>query len=173
MKYTEKLLQNPGFRKIQAEIRQWEITRIYCHHELAHSMDVARMAWIYFLEDCQKEHLFLEPMQLEEKKDFIYVCALLHDIGRAKQYETGVHHSVGGQALAECLLLAIGAPETWKDPVLHIVAGHHACGRTDESERQIAGYIDRADHDCRPCFLCEGRDTCKWGQKEQNHTFSC
>ena len=173
MKYTEKLLQNESFKNVQEAISQWEISRIYCHHELSHCMDVARMAWIYFLEDCQKKHLFLEDLQLEEKKDFIYVCALLHDIGRAKQYETGIHHSVCGQKLAEGMLLDIGAPESWKEAVLRIVAGHHACDRSSDPEWKIADYIDRADHDCRPCFCCEGKDTCKWSREERNHTLVC
>lgn len=39
------------------------------------------------------------PENMEEQKELVYVCALLHDIGRASQYEEGIHHSKAGAAI--------------------------------------------------------------------------
>ncbi len=56
MKYTERLLKNERFLRIQQEIREDEKERIYCHHELEHGLDVARIAWVLCMEECVIEN---------------------------------------------------------------------------------------------------------------------
>ena len=94
MIYTDRVLKHPEFLRIMNRIKEQETERIYCHHELEHALDVARIAWILFLEEvveAQTEVLTRRERML--LKDELYVCALLHDIGRSAQYETGIHHS--------------------------------------------------------------------------------
>ena len=206
------------------QVKDLEKNRIYCHHELEHALDVARMAWIAFLEnrisgqtlvDYAEEKILRQQStdydemagksinyrddltgkscSLEQIKDLIYVCALLHDIGRAAQYETGVHHSVSGLSLAGQIMDECEVPWVWKQEILNVISDHHQSIREKDEEKDsvkntekidyrsdqnkckgvknnnLAYYIRKADHDCRLCFLCEAKDTCKWKEQERNY----
>ena len=193
MKYTDRVLKHPLFVNYTERIRELEKDRIYCGHQLEHSMDVARLAWIYYMEDMlsdtdQVGHFFAidqvyaskEDSEGEELdvvwqkkcemlKDLFYTCALLHDIGRAVQYETGVHHSIAGQELARQVLEDVQAPASWLGLILDVVA-EHSHGEFSEGDRSLEYYIMKADHDCRLCFGCQASDSCKWSDEEMNHS---
>lgn len=181
MKYSERVLKHPVFKKYISEIRTLEAERIYCCHELEHAIDVARLAWIYYLEnkitdESQTLHL-LRPREFygewmdekEEIKDLIYTAALLHDIGRVDQYKTGIHHSISGVAPAMQILQDIEAPEDWIKQIMDVVS-EHSHGAVSADKKNLEYYITRADHDCRLCFACEARESCKWTEEEKNHT---
>ena len=168
MKYTKKILEHPEFLRIQKEISDWERERIYCHHEIGHALDVCRMAWIMYLED---HPVLRETAEApEEIKDRIYVSGLLHDIGRAAQYETGEHHALAGGRIASRILDEIAYPVEWKQETIRIISAHH--GRTENKSQpgSIEFYIQRADYLSRNCFLCAASDSCKWSAKERNQT---
>ena len=104
-------------------------------------------------------------------KDELYVCALLHDIGRSAQYETGIHHSETGLIIAKEILTDVQCPQEWVDEILNVLAGHHGRSKKPKaSEMDLAYYIGKADHDCRLCFFCEAKDSCKWGLEDRNTT---
>ena len=172
MNYVDAILRHPEYIRIQKRISSLEKERIYCHHEIEHALDVARMAWIYYLEDCCKKRKI--PENMEEQKEMLYVCALLHDIGRASQYEEGIHHSRAGQKIAGKILEDISYPRDKKEAVLHIISGHHTGseGSTEEC-CTLKDYICRADHESRLCFWCSASDTCKWNEEERNRTLGC
>ena len=56
---------------------------------MSHLLDVARIAYIRNLE---KGYGF--------RKDVIYAAAVLHDIGKALQYEEKVPHEIAGERIA-------------------------------------------------------------------------
>lgn len=172
MEYVDKVLRHPEYIRIQKKITSLEKDRIYCHHEIGHALDVARMAWIYCLEDwCKKGQ---SPENMEEQKELVYVCALLHDIGRASQYEEGIHHSKAGAAIAGQILKDISFPPEKSRIVLGIISGHHTGKKAYEGEHAaLKEYICRADHDSRLCFWCGAGDTCKWKEEERNRTLRC
>ncbi len=209
MKYTEKLLKHPEFLRIMKRVKTLEQNRIYCHHELEHSLDVARLAWITYLEErtyrnicnleagtyrnicnfgertyenicVSEERIYRKMYDLEQTKDLIYACALLHDIGRAAQYESGVHHSVSGLSLAEQIMTDCDVPLVWRQQILNVISEHHQSLSGKEQEEKICEesrkterleyYIRKADHDCRLCFFCEAKETCKWKDAERNET---
>lgn len=193
MKYTTAILHHPEFLRLQEQILELEKDRIYCRHDLTHLLDVCRMAWIMYLEDCRQN----DKRKMSEEKDRFYVTGLLHDIGRAAQYETGEHHAPAGQRIAAGILNDISYPQEWMEETLQIVGEHH--GRTRENgsapvlaERKIhmtechgekspfivemrtmADYIRKADHLSRNCFCCRAADTCKWKEEERNQTVYC
>lgn len=216
MNYTQRVLEHPLFIKIQKEISKLEDGRIYCHHELAHALDVCRIAWILYLEvytigegenglsgkaeatttsGCRSESASPrspksfrqgesavpsgesmatgKPERLDQMRDRIYVAGLLHDIGRAAQYTTGVHHSIAGIPLAEEILNDIGCPEDWKQETLEIVSEHWGREEKGLEPDSTAYYIDRADHLSRNCFACAASDTCKWKEEEKNRRLYC
>ena len=168
MKYTEKILEHPGFLEIQKKITQCERERIYCHHEIEHALDVCRMAWIMYLEAHADQRT--EPSVLEEEKDRFYVTGLLHDIGRACQYETGEHHASAGKNIAQQILTEIGYPKDWLEETLCIVGAHHGRDGFSRENDSMGYYIQKADHLSRNCFLCEASDSCKWKDEERNLT---
>ncbi len=52
--------------------------RRFCHHDMGHFLDVARLAMIFNLQQ-----------GLSVSKEMIYAAALLHDIGRWNSMRTG------------------------------------------------------------------------------------
>jgi len=60
---------------------------------------VARISYLMILEK-----------RLPVSKDIIYATALLHDLGRADQYEKGISHEEAGAILAEEILTDCGIP---------------------------------------------------------------
>ena len=73
MKY-QKILENEEYKKYVERICYLEKDRIYCKHDLKHSLDVARICTIIMYEQGQ-----------EVNRDIVYATALLHDIGRFKE----------------------------------------------------------------------------------------
>ena len=81
MKRIDQILFHPKYQYALAQIKTWEQDRQFCRHDIGHFLDVARLAYIHCLE-----------RGLDVKKDVIYAAALLHDIGRYRQYEAGIPH---------------------------------------------------------------------------------
>ena len=67
--------------------------RIFCRHTPEHFLDVARLMYIYSLEN-----------KLNLSREIIYATALLHDIGRAQQYLSGISHDIAGAEIAGKIL---------------------------------------------------------------------
>ena len=76
MKRIDQILSHPVFREQFALLQEAEKDRIFCRHTMEHFLDVARLMYIYNLED-----------QAGFSKEMIYAAGLLHDIGRYEQME--------------------------------------------------------------------------------------
>ena len=81
MKRIDQILSHPVFREQFALLQEAEKDRIFCRHTMEHFLDVARLMYIYNLED-----------QAGFSKEMIYAAGLLHDIGRYEQMEKGTPH---------------------------------------------------------------------------------
>ena len=90
MKNTDIVLNHKLFNKKINKIEDDEKTRVFCKHDFSHLMDVARICYIINLEE-----------NLNIDKDLIYVTALLHDLGRADEVDTGINHSILSQEIAQ------------------------------------------------------------------------
>ena len=93
MKRIDQILSHPVFREQFALLQEAEKDRIFCRHTMEHFLDVARLMYIYNLED-----------QAGFSKEMIYAAGLLHDIGRYEQMEKGTPHHLAGARLAERIL---------------------------------------------------------------------
>lgn len=71
MKRIQAVYSHPLYQKQFALLTNAEKDRIFCRHTMEHFLDVARLMYLYNLE----EHAGLD-------KELIYAAALLHDIGR-------------------------------------------------------------------------------------------
>lgn len=177
----------------QAEIDEEEKTRRFCRHDLAHLLDVARIAYIMALEEG------LDPESSLLSKDLIYACALLHDIGRADQYKNGQDHDEAGVEIAKRILKETDFNEEEEFAILTAIAGHRRAGYSDQvtgkeagsqlgvdrldktglaeqaeesKARQAADFLSRiiqqADHASRNCFACDAAEACYWPENKKN-----
>lgn len=181
MERVNRILDHPLFRECLRQIGEAERERIYCKHDMRHFLDVARLAWIACLEQ-----------GLKPDKEIVYAAALLHDIGRARQYACGTPHDAAsaeliGQVMPECGFSMDEAAEVAAAVEGHsrraAVAGEGGQGRSTaapeqcgysgeiggECPREYLGSILReADHASRSCFDCGARESCYWTEERKN-----
>lgn len=167
MERVDKIMKHPLFQQCREVIDQAEVNRIYCKHNLEHSLDVARIAYILNLEE--KESL---------EKELIYAMALVHDLGRSEEYINGTNHHVAGAEIAKQLLeecgfsakeihmvcQAVAAHKSWSD------AGHDT--NAEEQQRTVEyckKLLYRADKLSRNCYDCSASKTCYWDENIRNH----
>ena len=93
MPRIDYICANGLFRRHLGNIAQLESGRIFCRHGIDHLLDVARIMWIKNLEE-----------ELEFDREVIYATALLHDIGKDEQYESGIPHDVASERVADAIL---------------------------------------------------------------------
>lgn len=134
--------------------------RVFCRHGLQHLLDVARIMWIDVLE---------EGLSAELPRDVVYATALLHDIGRAVQYETGEPHDVAGVRIAREIMGTVedGRAFSREEQDLIVDAiGAHRDGA--DAVTPLARVLHRADKLSRSCFACPVRSECNWPEDKRN-----
>ena len=100
MDRVNQIWNHPLYQNELNKLQLLETDREFCRHTPEHFLDVARLAYIRALEE-----------NAPVSKELIYCTALLHDIGRARQYEDGTPHDEAGAAIAG-QILRTKAPET-------------------------------------------------------------
>jgi putative nucleotidyltransferase with HDIG domain len=147
MKITEEILAHPLFRDSLERNEEAEKERAFCHHDFQHCLDVARVAYCMVLEK-----------NLPIEKDIMYATALLHDLGKWKQYESGLDHAQQGANLAGIILGDIGVEEKISLEIQDAIRTH----RYAENKTSLLGAILYAsDKACRPCLFCKSLKECK------------
>ncbi len=161
--------ENDSFIRCLKGIEGAEADRVFCRHGLSHLLDVARIAWILNLERGCGLH-----------RDVVYAAALLHDIGRAAQYQTGEPHDEAGERVAAGILDALPEPLRFgaseRSAILRAV-GHHRGPHAVREESMCEGatpvdvlahLIKEADDRSRACYACAARDACYWPDERKN-----
>ena len=97
------------------------------------------------------------------KKDVVYGAALLHDLGRYRQYEEGVAHHQASAELAAVILPDAGY--STEETVQAI--GQHG---TQPQQDLLAQVLYQADKLSRNCFQCGAQAQCKWPLEKRNRT---
>lgn len=155
MERIQKIFKHPLYRENFYKLQEAEKDRKYCRHDLSHFMDVARISYIYSLEEGE-----------DVDKVLIYAAALLHDIGRARQLEEGIPHEAAGAELAEEILEAVGFNEEHVSLITKAIALHRNADENFPSK--LAEYIYRADKASRKCYCCKAAEDCKWEHDRRN-----
>lgn len=155
MERIERLLQDKRFQHGLQRVTQLEQQRIFCCHGLDHLLDVARIAWIMVLEQ-----------QLPLEKDVVYGAALLHDLGRYRQYEEGVAHHQASAELAAAILPDAGYSAAETAAIVQAIVQHGAQPQQD----LLAQVLYQADKLSRNCFQCGAQAQCKWLPEKRNKT---
>ena len=147
MNRVDKIMKNDGFLRLVADIEELEKDRIFCHHDMDHFLDVARIAVI-----------MASDANIELDREMIYAAALLHDIGRGEQYRNNTPHEQASARIAPEIL----ADCDFRDEEISVIAeairqhGNEAV----KDEPDLTGLLYRADKASRKCFMCKAVDQC-------------
>lgn len=158
MEYVRKLIQETDYLEQMKRLEGLEKERKFCRHGLNHVLDVARIAWIYALE---------EGLPIE--KEMIYLTALLHDVGRILEYQKGIPHHEAGLTMAKKYLEQIGYPKEKCISVYEAIEEHRDKNKLNDDFINI---IKKADNHSRNCFFCEATGECKWSEERKNDTIA-
>lgn len=156
MDRINQILQHPLFIKYMNENDVRERNRIFCRHNIAHVMDVARIAYILNMEEGHGL-----------SKDMIYGAALLHDIGRHVQYETGEKHAFAGARMAPEILCECGFQKEEIDEITDAI--YHHSDKSRIGQMGLAGLLAKADQMSRACYVCAAKGACNWSEERKNH----
>ena len=139
------ILRHRLFEQKHARTQELEKgVRVFCRHGTEHLLDVARLAYILSLES-----------GAGEDKELIYAAALLHDLGRARQYEDGTPHEQESARLAQTILPECGFNESETAKILDAILSHRTPGKAG-----FSGLLYRADKLSRRCFECAVEREC-------------
>ena len=157
MERIDRICRHPLWQESVDAIRVLERDRVFCKHDTAHFLDVARLAHIENLE-----------RGLGIPAEQIYAAALLHDIGRHLQYQEGVPHDRASAMLATTILQDCGFSEAEQAAILTAILRH----RTAETAAgdDLAGLLYRADKASRACLFCAACADCNWSEDRKNRT---
>lgn len=158
MDRVNAILRHPLYRQYYEKLEEMEQDRIYCRHQMQHLMDVARIAYIYSLEQ-----------DLGIEKDLIYAAAVLHDIGKCEQYGKNIPHEKAGEAAAEQILDTLDENMKFtgqdKARILTAIRGHR---RLRENPEPLERILYEADKASRMCFACPAEQSCNWSTEKKN-----
>ena len=147
MDRIDRIIKNREFARLVGEIEELEKDRIFCHHDMAHFLDVARIAALMAADE-----------GLQTDREMIYAAALLHDTGRGRQYTEGIAHEAASAEIAPAILKDAGfSPEE----IALITEAIRQHGNEDIKDRaDLTGLIYRADKASRRCYMCKAIDKC-------------
>lgn len=155
MPEVEAIRTHPLFEEWYARLEAAEEGREFCCHQMTHLLDVARIAYIRVLE-----------RGLPFRKEVVYAAALLHDIGKAAQYEDDEPHEVAGARIAQEILLDVdGFDPREKTMIVAAVAQHR---RWADASTPLGKLLYEADKASRPCFACSTHEECSWPDERKN-----
>lgn len=157
MDRVARITAHPRFRAVLRDIEALERERPFCGHGLEHLLAVARLAWIYNLE---------EGTGLD--RPLVYAAALLHDLGRAEEYRRGTPHEQAGAALARGILTDCGFPAAERERICAAILCHRGAAAPDREP--LSALLHRADKRCRPCYLCAAAQVCNWPEERRSHS---
>lgn len=154
---VNNIINNNVFVRNMRIIGKYEKKRIFCGHGMEHILDVARLTWIFNLEN-NKGY----------SKDVVYAAALLHDIGRARQYVDGTQHEIAGISIAKEVLTQSGYSEDEIMLITGTISFHNNREASTEEIDGLKGMLRRADNMSRQCYACKAQNQCKWPVDRKN-----
>lgn len=159
MKEVEAIRNHPLYVEQYEKLKEAEKDRKFCCHQMEHLLDVARIAYIFSLE----QHMSI-------RKEVIYAAALLHDIGKCRQYMDGTPHEKASAEIADVILGDL--PKEMfsgeeKQNIIRAILGHR---KYREDMDTLEKLLYTSDKYSRKCFACEVEKECNWDYKKKNFT---
>ena len=156
MDRVHQIQKHPLFQELYQKLQNEEKDRIFCRHTMEHFLDVARLMYIYSLED-----------RADIGKDLIYAAALLHDLGRYAQNVSGTPHHIAGSQIAGEILKDCSFTADEIQSVQDAISGHRNQSSVVSVDK-LTAYLYRADKASRNCFSCLVRSACNWPAEKKN-----
>lgn len=153
----DKILNHDLFIENLEKNNTAEADRRFCRHNIGHFLDVARICWIFCLEE-----------GVDIPKEIVYAAGLLHDIGKHEQYEIGTPHEVASARIAPKILRDCGYDDKETDVILSAILSHRDSSVRDE--KNLNGLLYRADKASRCCFACKASADCNWKGDKKNYS---
>lgn len=151
----DKILANETFLLNLHKNEELEQNRVFCRHGMEHFLDVARIGMIINLEE-----------NLGISKELIYAAALLHDIGKHKQYSDGASHDEVSADIASVVLAECDFSREEIGEILDAILNHRDASVSYENN--LKGLLYRADKEGRACFSCKAKEACNWPDEKKN-----
>ena len=159
MARVNDLIDNPAFQRHMTKIQQLERERKFCKHGFEHGLTVARIANAYLLE--QGENI---------GRELVYAAALLHDIGRWAEYETGEDHAQASASLAKPILQECGFNPEEIQVIIQAISEHRS--HADDNLSPLGKALALADDWARDCRQCSMKTEChKFGDSMLRITY--
>lgn len=155
MDRINQILNHDLYRTYMERNEQAEADRRFCRHNVGHLLDVARIGMLFNLEE-----------DYGLPKELIYGAALLHDIGRFKQYEDGTPHELASALLAPQILKDCGFDDKETDVIIEAIRNHRNAAVREN--RDLNGLLYRADKASRACYVCAVAGECNWSDRKKN-----
>ena len=157
MERFQKIVCHETYKQTYERLQELEKDREFCGHDMEHFLSVARISYLMVLEK-----------NLDIPKDIIYATALLHDMGRADQYEKGISHDEAGAILAEEILKDCGYTAAERKIMIDTILKHR---EDKDKEDSFASIFYRADKLSRDCIHCKARQDCYWPEEKKNNRY--
>ena len=154
---VNQIWNHPIYQEQLQALQTLEADRKFCRHTPEHFLDVARLAYIHALES-----------HASVSKELIYCTALLHDIGRAEQYRSGIPHDEAGAQIAEQILRDLSFDPSEIQEIISAIREHRNAARSDT----LSSLIYDADKTSRNCFSCPAEKECYWSAEKKNLTIT-
>lgn len=155
MKRVNLIYRHPLYQKKYNALQKAEEHRKFCNHTLEHFLDVARLMYIYSVEQ-----------ELSISKEVIYAAAFMHDIGRIDQIEKGIPHEMAGAALCDRILPDCGFAKEEISLIKDFIL-HHRIKDTG-ADTPLYEMLYWADKKSRNCFACAAQAECNWDRQKMN-----
>lgn len=147
------ILKNELYCAALKQLYTYEVNRRFCRHDMDHFLSVARIMLLCAAEE-----------EIEIPKALVYATALLHDIGRIAQYESGADHAGASAAFASEILRTCGFSEAEVARSVLAIQSHNSGGTSDHLSR----LLQYADKMSRNCFCCSAYQDCYWPEAQKN-----
>lgn len=168
MERIQKIWEHPLYQDRFKKLQLAERERMFCNHTLQHFLDVARLMWIWCLEErIETEGAPVSRAGHAELPDrpLIYAAAFLHDIGRYDQIINGTPHEQAGADLAGIIMPECGFDAEETAAVQRAILGHRTFA---EQPELLSSWLYRADKQSRPCYACAAAGECNWPAEKRN-----
>lgn len=106
---------------------------------------------------------------IEFDREVIYATALLHDIGKDEQYESGISHDVASERVADAILSGMSDDVAFAPAdaaaIKTAILGHRKLRVNSQPLERLLYAADKAS---RACFACPARNACNWSDDKKN-----
>ena len=155
MSKIQKIWEHPLYQEHYLRIQELEKERRLCCHTLEHFLAVARLTYIYVLEE-----------GLEVSRRIIYAAGLLHDIGKDLQYTQGIPHEEASARIAEKILRDCGFAADESEMILDLILTHRKKKKAQKARLNELFY--KAGKGSRNCLICPAIAECNWSIEKKN-----